>query len=142
MFIAKEDYLPLMKSDNLNLTLQNDDTILLGEESQAIETVKSYLFERYDTALIFEKIGVERNLMIVRHCVNIVLYNIYQRIPNARDLPLKTKNYEETITFLERVADGKVSLDLPRLFKNDGTSQTKFRGGSNQKQNSHNTDFI
>jgi phage gp36-like protein len=137
-FIQKSDYLSLIKEQNLNLIIEQNDIILENEELTAITTVRNYLFDRYNVADIFNKEGGERDKMLVRHCVHIILYSIYQRIPNSRELPRITKNYDETLTFLEKVADGKIGLDLPRITTESGTA-TKFRGGSNTKQRKHET---
>lgn len=140
-YISKEDYWGLIKLENLNDLIQNQDLALEAEQDTAVEMVKSYLYNRYDTVQIFSKQGNERDLRLVRHAVNIVLYNIYQRYTNARDLPLKAKNYDDTIIWLEKVNDGKIGLDLPRKEANDKPI-TKFRGASNQTQRNHNTDYI
>lgn len=139
-FITKEDFKGQIKDLALNQILEEDDTILDSEISVAVATVKSYLFDRYSVDDIFDKEGEARELMLVRHCIHIVLYNLYQRVPNARELPLKTKNYEETLNFLEKVAQGKVGLDLPRRESVQGTNKTRTRFGSNLSPRHHSTD--
>ena len=127
MFITKDDYLPQIKQNNLESMIQANPAILTSAEAMAQDTLKSYLFDRYDTTKIVATTGTER--------VNLVLHLIYQRLPNHRIAPHVEAAYNETINFLERVADGKNGLDLPRRTNpKTGENQHTFRWGSQTKR--------
>lgn len=135
MFITKDDYLPQIKQNNLESMIQTSPAILTSAEAMAQDTLKSYLFDRYDTQKIFASTGAERNMHLVQCGVNLVLHLIYQRLPNHRIVPHVEAIYNETINFLERVADGKNGLDLPkRTDPKTGQSQQIFRWGSAVKR--------
>jgi phage gp36-like protein len=135
MFLTTDDYLPQIKQNNLESMIQANPTILTSAQAMALDTLKSYLFDRYDTAKIFSAVGSERNMHLVQCGVNLVLHLIYQRLPNHRIAPHVETAYNETINFLERVADGKNGLDLPkRTDPKTGQSQQIFRWGSHQKR--------
>lgn len=135
MFITKDDYLPQIKQNNLESAIQGNSAILTSAEAMAQDTLKSYLFDRYDTQKIFATTGTERNMHLVQCGVNLVLHLIYQRLPNFRIAPHVEAAYSETINFLERVADGKNGLDLPRRINSKtGESQQTFRWGSQTKR--------
>ena len=135
MFITKDDYLPQIKQNNLESMIQANPAILTSAEAMAQDTLKSYLFDRYDTTKIFATTGTERNMHLVQCGVNLVLHLIYQRLPNHRIAPHVEAAYNETINFLERVADGKNGLDLPkRINPKTGENQHTFRWGSQAKR--------
>lgn len=133
--ITKDDYLPQIKQNNLESMIQANPTVLSTAEAMAQDTLKSYLFDRYDTAKIFATTGAERNMHLVQCGVNLVLHLIYQRLPNHRMATHIQEAYNETINFLERVVDGKNGLDLPkRIDAKTGQSQQIFRWGSQTKR--------
>ena len=135
MFITRDDYLPQIKQNNLESVIQGNPAILTSAEAMAQDTLKSYLFDRYDTQKIFASKGTERNMHLVQCGINLVLHLIYQRLPNHRIAPHVEAAYNETINFLERVADGKNGLDLPRrIDPKTGENQHTFRWGSQTKR--------
>ena len=133
--ITKDDYLPQIKQNNLESMIQANPAILTSAEAMAQDTLKSYLFDRYDTAKIVATTGTERNMHLVQCGVNLVLHLIYQRLPNHRIAPHVEAAYNETINFLERVADGKNGLDLPkRVNPKKGKNQHASLWGSQVKR--------
>ena len=115
--------------------IQANPAILTSAEAMAQDTLKSYLFDRYDTTKIFATTGNQRNMHLVQCGVNLVLHLIYQRLPNHRIATHVEAAYNETINFLERVADGKNGLDLPRRINpKTGENQHTFRWGSQTKR--------
>ncbi len=135
MFITQEDYLPQIKQNNLESAVQGNTAILACAEAMAQDILKSYLYDRYDTAKIFATQGTARNMHLVHCGVNLVLHLIHQRLPNYRLPPHVEAAYQETIHFLERLADGKNGLDLPRrTHPKTGETQPTFRWGSQPKR--------
>ena len=133
-FITPADYHPIMKANNLDSIIEDNPALLDEEEETAISQVKGYLYQLYDTATIFATTGTARHKYLVRCCCNIIIRNLYKRlsIPAPDDV---TQDYNDTLTFLERVADSKQAIDLPIKLKDDGTNTTQFRWGSQTKRN-------
>lgn len=134
-FITKADYRASMKVGNLDAMLEGDDTLLEEAESTAVSQIKDYLFQQYDTDAIFSKIGTDRHPYLVRCCCNIVVKILWERL--AMETPERvTKNYNDTLDYLERLADGKMTADLPAKVTDTETNTpyTVTRWGSSPKR--------
>ena len=76
--------------------------------------------------------GDNRNMMIVKCTITIVLYHIH-RLINPRNIPaVRESDYTNCIAFLKDIARGKANMDLPTY-----TAQTGYmlRAGSNEAYN-------
>lgn len=129
-FITDEDYKPYIKDGNLTRLLDGDATAQQEAESTAISVVWDSLFSRYDTSAIFSAIGDSRNKQIVRWCVVLTLYYLYERLP-ANIMPERVRdNYNEVMGFLKDIEDGKKPMDIPQKTNSEtGQVITKFRYG-------------
>lgn len=128
MFITEDDYKPYIKEGNLSRMIESDQTVLTEAQDTAMAVVKDALFSRYDTNVIFAAEGASRNRQLVRWCVVLTLYYLYERLP-ANIMPERVRdNYSEVMGFLKEVEDGKKPLDLPqRTNAETGLPITKFR---------------
>lgn len=134
MQITINDYLPYVKQDRLESIIQDNEAILLAAQVTAIEKVKTYLFQRYNTEDIFSATGSNRHPLILQMLIHISLYDLYDRLPNFQLPEKRVKNYDECITLLERIADGKQAIDLPTRNNSDNTPITKAVFFSNPKR--------
>jgi phage gp36-like protein len=125
-FITDSDYPEKIKTANLEAF--TDSLERAAAESTAIDLVRQYLFQRYDTTLIFSTTGTARNRALVKMCTDIALYMLFQRLPKRQLPDWVEKQYDEAIAFLERVVDGKITMDLPRkIDQSTSKPKTKFR---------------
>lgn len=130
-FITDNDYLLYQRQSTLDQIKGTNTLMFEAAESTALAVVKDALYPVYDTDAIFATTGTDRPPQVLRWAIVLVLYYIYERVPDAV-LPERIENnYTEVIGILKDVSDGKMSVDLPRLEKEDGTPKTKFRWGSN-----------
>jgi phage gp36-like protein len=131
-FITENDYPERLKATNLDAMCEGDEVIRLGAEETAVAIVAQYLFQRYDTTLIFAQTGTNRNRALVAMCVSIALYYLYQRLPKRQLPDWVLRDYENALDFLDKVSDGKITMDLPRKLTQQQTPKTKFRAGASQ----------
>jgi hypothetical protein len=145
-FITKADYLHQIREYKLDQILQEDnadeDQILEDAEGTAIATVRDALIGGgYDADVVFSKTGVERPKQVMRWVKCLVLYYIYERVPDDLVPARVIKDYDLTIEILDKINDGKMNVDLPSIQVPDGEGgtkpETKFRWGSQPKR-SHN----
>lgn len=134
-FITDNDYLVNIRNNNLQMIIESNNQVLRDAESRAIAVVKDSLHSRYDTEEIFSQTDDDRAQQVLWWCINLVTYYIYNRIPDSQVPQRVVKNYNDTLSYLMEVADGKKAVDLPRL-QDDDKPRTKFRWGS-QKQKTH-----
>lgn len=134
-FILNTDYEGVLKSTNLTDLLENNFSILDFVENQAISEVETALSERYDTQALFAQTGDARHPFVVKLIVNLVLYEIYKRVPHI-EMPdyIKEDNAytrQELILF----AKGTKSLaNAPRKLNEDTTPITVRRFYSQEKR--------
>jgi phage gp36-like protein len=114
MFLLKEDFTTLVKDNNLNQIIENNDAIFDTVVGETIAHVRSYLYERYDTPTIFGKTGTERDAYLMKLCKHIAIYELYKRLPKYIENSQRELDYKEAINALENISEGKVGLNLPR----------------------------
>lgn len=91
------------------------ETVKVSCESMAIGKIRSVLNNRFDTAALLDAEGDDRHSLLVLHVLNIFTYLVYRRI-NPRKIPEQVKDdHDETLAWLDRVADGREAPDFPAV---------------------------
>ena len=133
-FISYQDYETLIQDQHLNQIIDYDNFLLDKAENDAVAEVRSYLHDYYKTETIFAQTGENRASIVVNWCKYVVLYKIYDRVPDEFVPERVVKNYDDTIKTLEKIAEGQRGVDLPRRETEEGEASTKFRWGSQPKR--------
>lgn len=135
MFIDKTDLESYIRTYRLNQIVDNDDTIVESAIAEAEGIMINFLTgPGYDTQQIFNATGTSRDQQLVGWMKYIVIYKIYERVPDSQVPDRVVKNWDDTLTDLRKVSDGRMSMNLPRKLEPDGTKKTKFRWGSVPKR--------
>jgi hypothetical protein len=134
IYIEEADLYPQIKADNLTAIIQDDTTLLDTAELNAIATVTTYLYELYDTEVIFSAIGDDRHRIIVNMIVKLMLHELYMRLPKLKIPEHRAEEKREVITMLERVCDAKQSLPIPKKIV-ESEPATQIRWGSHNQRN-------
>lgn len=132
IFITNADLDVHIPQRRLNQIIANNATILDTAESTAIRNVKDALYSKYDVDAIFS--GTDKPAQVVRWVCVLVLYYIHERIPDAQVPERVVRNYDDVLATLEKIADGKWSIDLPSKADEDNKPKTKFRWGSKPRR--------
>lgn len=125
-FISKDDYLAMMPAKRRDQASDYDDDILDTVEKFAVQAVRDSLHLKYDVDEIFSQTGNNRHQQVLRWCIVICVYHLYERLPDLQLSSKVQKSYDEVMSLLDEVEDGKKSLELP-LKVVDGSVRTKFR---------------
>lgn len=141
-YLDKSDYKYMIRTYRLDQILdaqdEDEDAILDAAEEDALGMVQKYLGNKYDMVLEFGKTGAARNKVIVRWAKVLVLYYIYERIPDEMVPERVVKNYDEVMKQLEKIEDGDAGIPgLPVITHEDkGQTQpvTRRRWGSLEKR--------
>lgn len=128
-FLTEDDFLPIIKGQNLIEITEANADIIDTVETVAISEISSYLYNLYDTDAIFSATGTDRNAHIVQMCASIVLFYLYLRLPKAKMPEARQEQYETIIKFLESVRDAKNALPLPKKIV-ESEPATQIRWGS------------
>ena len=136
--IPVQDYKVFIQERRLQLILEDQEAILEEAELMARATIRDYLYPYYDCNKIFHEVDQHaKHRSVKRWLIVITLYYVYERIPDALVPARIVKNYDDIITILTNISDGKGVVDLPRLtIEKDGQEipKTKFKWGSEQKR--------
>ena len=133
MYVEIIDFTPFIKETRLEQMLDGDTQALPLAVEIAVGVVNDALYSRYNTELIFAKVGNDRHKQVVRWVIVLSLYYLYERLPDKLVPERIVKNYDDTIALLTDIEDAKKSTNLPLLASTDNgivTPFTKFRWGS------------
>ncbi len=133
MYLQPEELNSSIYAHIVNEITEGDSQIVLQAIDAAIEEVRSYLRTRYDTDLIFNAEGNDRNALILENTKVVAVWNII-RLSNAEIIyEIWRERYDRVIKYLEGVADGTRTPSLPLLTDERGEVKIKIRCGSNPK---------
>jgi len=113
-FISKEDYKYQIRTTRLDQILEaadeDEDLILNSAETEAVGMIEKHLATRYDMGIELGKTGNARNKVLLRWAKVLVIYYIYERIPDEFVPERVVKNYDEVMSQLEKIEDGDASI--------------------------------
>lgn len=117
----------------INEITMDDDQIVEQAVEAAVEEVRSYLSQRYNTDKIFEATGSSRNALVMENVKTITVWNII-KLCNAETIyEIWKERYDRVIAYLRDVAKGLIAPSLPPKIDEDGDVVLKMRFGSNRK---------
>lgn len=139
-FISKTDYKYQIRTYRLDQILESadedEDSILNAAEEEALGMIEKHLADKYDMVTVFAQSGSARNKVILRWAKVLVMYYIYERIPDEMVPERIVANYKEAMLMLKRVEDGDSGVPgLPPKTVTDENGEsanyTRRRFGSN-----------
>ena len=120
-FITDEDYTVLIRDEIKDILLEEySDSKLRISEQFAISQIENYLNGRYDTDLIFEAEGIERNSHIVMLTIDCVLYHLYTSNQSKQMPSIRANRYQDAIDWLKMVGTGQATAKLPKIKNESG----------------------
>lgn len=138
-YITENDLKLSIPQKRMNMIIDDETTLLDYAELIALATVRDALYPYYDVDAIFSLSGTSRKAQVTNWVINLMIYHIYDRIPDKLVPDRVIKNYDDTRKILKEISDGKHSVMLPLLevdVDGDGENdiQTKFRWGSAERR--------
>lgn len=113
-FLTKTELNTVSVQSIIDMITQDTDSIVTDIINESIDIMKSYLFNYYDVETIFNAIGTDRSLMILKYLKSIVIYEIYAKDPQNEMNEVVKLQYDEAILWLTKVSNGKLNIDLPK----------------------------
>lgn len=134
MFLTQEELKSVAYHYQLDQIVDSDTTILQMAIDAAIEEIRGYLSSRYDTRAIFAVTGESRNPLVLELTKDIALWYII-RLSNVDIIYDSVKErYDRAVKWLDRVAAGTITPDLPAATDENGEYVQPMRYGSMPKQ--------
>ncbi|MFD2566088.1 hypothetical protein [Pseudotenacibaculum haliotis] len=119
IYLTEDD----LKTDSRNRFIQEStgdfDKALENAEKRAIGKVKPYLRDLYDVEAIFDETAPIKDEALVDILVTLTLAKIHSR-NSARKFNISKDDMEQVQKELDKIAAGKITLDLPKPTDDDG----------------------
>jgi hypothetical protein len=149
MFLQIIDLGSVIYSYQVEQITEGNDDLVLQALAAAEEEAKSYLTPNinrlesldgrilYDTAVIFSAEGLDRNALILQHCLTLAKFHI-ATLCNADFIYEQAKErYDRAIDWFNKLSKGSLVLtSLPKITLDDTNSTRQpFSSGSREKFN-------
>ncbi|MCT4559816.1 MAG: DUF1320 domain-containing protein [Crocinitomicaceae bacterium] len=132
-FITNTDFLSIIDQESFDDVSQNTQANIDLAVSTAIDEAWGYLNVRFDAEAIFNLTGTNRPAAVVKAILDLSLYQLHASISPDNIPELRTVRRNESIQWLEKVADGFVNPKLP-VKADEPTTPLRY-GNSNTKTN-------
>jgi phage gp36-like protein len=113
IFLKVNDFKSTIKDNILQSLLgvdniSSDNTILNNAERTAIEFIKGYINDRYNTEYLLSRVDDDRDPILIEMLMAIVIYNLLRRVGASDTIPeIRMMEYNNTIQMLKDVKVGK-----------------------------------
>lgn len=149
MFLEKADLGSVIYAYQVDQITEGNDDLVAQALAAAEEEAKSYLTPNinklesldgrilYDTAVIFSAEGLDRNALILQHCLTLAKFHI-ATLCNADFIYEQAKErYDRAIDWFNKLSKGSLVLtSLPQITLDDTNSTRQpFSSGSREKFN-------
>lgn len=149
MFLTKLDLGSVIYAYQVDQITEGNDDLVAQALAAAEEEAKSYLTPNinrlealdgrilYDTAVIFSAEGLDRNALILQHCLTLAKFHI-ATLCNADFIYEQAKErYDRAIDWFNKLSKGSLVLtSLPQITLDDTNSTRQpFSSGSREKFN-------
>ena len=133
MFLTVEEMRTVIYEHVMDDISANDDATVQQCIEAAVSEMKSYLASRYDVATIFATTGTERDPLILEDTKVIAVWNLIRLSNSELIYDQWRERYDRVVKFMQQVAEGSVTPDLPIATDEHGNPIIKSRFGSNPK---------
>ena len=136
-FIDKTDLLRYIDESTIDQLTDNTDAYVVEAIKDAEERITEKISPRVDIAAELAKVDPDRNRSLLKHCINLSIYYLFERLYTDVLPEGRTQGMETAETWLEDVYNGKINVSLD---KKDEDSQEGWplRWGSDTKKGSQN----
>lgn len=136
-FIAKSDLYSYVDQSTIDQLTDNNDTFVDDAILSAQDRITEKISPRFDLAAEFALTGAARNRSLLKHCINLSIYYLFQRLYTDIVPDGRVEAMSEAERWLNDTYEGKIQVTLT---KNNEASETGWplRWGSELKKGSAN----
>jgi phage gp36-like protein len=136
-FLNISDFQTRLSDRVINLLTDDLDSKLDIASNEATGIIRDRLYDKYQIDGEFSKTGTNRNAMLVRYALSLAIYSLYSRVPDEEIPERVVKDYDDAMSDLKLIAQGKLSTTITLNTDSDGETVSRIRVGSNDPR-SHN----
>lgn len=134
-FIDIEDYNASIHREILDSLVRDDEALIEICEDRAIAEMECYLSRRYDTKMLFQARGVDRNQLVLMMALDITVYHIFSIHNPMKISQIRKDRYTRAKEWLEAVAGEQISIsNAPLSSKDERQNSSQFMIHSNPKR--------
>lgn len=135
IYLTEGDFVAKISDNILEQILDGNNTILDEAEQSATAIIQDAFAEKYDLDAEFAKTVTDRHKNLLRWMLNLTLYFLYERVHDNQVPDRVVKNYDDTVSEIKSIEQGKRNTSLLKLIREDNArKETNFRWGSNTKK--------
>ena len=136
-FLAKSDLLSYIDESTIDQLTDNTDSYVDDAILTAEDRIREKIQPRFDLVTEYAKTGTDRNRSLMKHCINLSIYYLFQRLYTDILPEGRIEAMSEAEKWLDDAYKGVIMLDLT---KNDEENETGWplRWGSATKKGSQN----
>ena len=117
-FVTRTDLNLDMHAEIIDNVTRQDSAKVDSDIETAIAEVDSYLNQKYDTTELWQQTGDNRNKLIKHLVIHVALWHICSLLDEIP--PSVVDNYEHAEKLLDKIANGKIGINLPLLTDEEG----------------------
>lgn len=136
-FIDKTDLLRYIDESTIDQLTDNTDAYVVEAIKDAEERITEKISPRVDIAAELAKVDPDRNRSLLKHCINLSIYYLFERLYTDVLPEGRTQGMETAETWLEDVYNGKINVSLDKKDE-DNQEGWPLRWGSDTKKGSQN----
>jgi len=136
-FLVKSDLLRYIDESTIDQITDNTDTYVDEAIKDAEERITERIGQRVDTAAEFAKTGTDRHRSLLKHCINLSIYYLFERLYTDVLPEGRVQGMEMAETWLGDIAAGNILVNLDKI---DEANEAGWpiRWGSDTKKGSQN----
>ena len=132
-FIVKSDLLTYIDESTIDQLTDNNNGYVNEAIADAEERIREKISPRYDMATEFAKTGANRQRSLLKHCINLSIFYLFQRLYTDVLPEGRVEAREDAEKWLDDVYNGNLSVTLAT---NDEPNEQGYpiRWGSEKKK--------
>jgi len=132
-FLVKSDLLTYIDESTIDQLTDNNNGYVNEAIADAEERITEKISPRYDMATEFAKTGANRQRSLLKHCINLSIFYLFQRLYTDVLPEGRTEAREDAEKWLDDVYNGNLSVTLAT---NDEANEQGYpiRWGSEKKK--------
>ena len=139
-FIQLSDYDATIHREILDSLLRGDaegdgEAVIEVCENRAVATVRSLIGARYDCDAIFSATGGGRNVLVLKVCLDIAVYEIFCQHNPYKMSQVRRDRYDDAMQWLRDVRDFNANIEgAPLLPEEDQAQNSRWLIDSNRQR--------
>jgi len=136
-FLVKTDLLRYIDESTVDQLTDATDSYVDEAIKDAEERITERIGQRVDTASEYAKTGTDRHRSLLKHCINLSIYYLFERLYTDILPEGRTQGMETAEAWLSDISEGNILVNLDKIDEANEAGWS-IRWGSDEKKGSQN----